>query len=42
LLPDHSLLDCGKQLLGLPENQTDIFQPMQTIGLMPRRTTLNW
>jgi hypothetical protein len=26
LLLDHSLLDCSKQLLGLPEGQTDILQ----------------
>ena len=28
LLLDHSLLDCPKQLLGLPESQTDVLQPM--------------
>jgi hypothetical protein len=28
LLLDHSLLDCPKQLLGLPESQTDVLQAM--------------
>jgi hypothetical protein len=28
LLLDHSLLDCPKQFLGLPESQTDLLQSM--------------
>jgi|SRR6516165_3951130 len=28
LLLDHSLLDCSKQLLGLPKSQPDVLQPM--------------
>jgi hypothetical protein len=38
LLLDHSLLDCPKQLLGLPESQTDVLQamlfPLQTGNLL--------